>query len=116
MNFRPGNFCSLPEKMRSVVLHIRLVAYSANETAIGASSWGAPAFSVTEPRTPPLVLSAEAEAEKPGTKLPEPKCRLTGMSVSSKTAHSGSQWSLWNDGNPSGSGLSGKETVRAPFE
>ena len=56
-----------------------------------------------------------AEAPNPGTKLPDPKCRLTTTPVSSKTSQSGPQWSLWNDGRPSGTGLSGNDTTRAPL-
>src|SRR5579871_2829747 len=99
MNLSFGCFCSWPEKTRSEAVHIRLVAYTANEVQVGASSsLSAPSTRAeTDWNSPPLKAgdSALAEAEKPGTKLPEPKCRLTTTPVSSNTSHSGPQWSLW---------------------
>src|SRR6204780_3184591 len=121
MNLSRGCFCSCPEKTRSDAVHIKLVAYTANEVAVGASSSLIsalpPVRAETDLNSPPLKLgeSALAEAENPGTKLPDPKCRLTTTPVSSKTSQSGPQWSLWNEGRPSGTGLSGNDTTRAPL-
>jgi len=53
----------------------------------------------------------EARHERTGPEVQAtPACRSPRHS-----AHSGSQWSVWNDGRPSGTGLSGNEIVRAPF-
>jgi hypothetical protein len=48
-------------------------------------------------------------------KLPDPKCRPTGMSAASQASQNGSQKPVWNDGSPSGTGLSAKLTARKPF-
>src|SRR5579875_237144 len=101
---RFGNRCSLPENSKSTVVHIRLVANRVVATAKGASG------TVSCPGTGFTV-----EKEKPGTKEPEPKCSDTGIWASEQTCHNRSQWSLWKEGRPSGTGLSGKDTVRAPF-
>src|SRR5271165_6741714 len=121
MNLSRGCFCSWPEKTRSDAVHIRLVAYTAKEVTVGASSSLIsalpPVRAETDLNSPPLKFgeSCLAEAENPGTKLPDPKCRLTTTPVSSKTSQSGPQWSLWNEGRPSGTGLSGNDTTRAPL-
>src|SRR5689334_7638680 len=57
----------------------------------------------------------DAENENPGTKDPDPKCSETGIRASSQARQSGSQWSVWKDGCPSGTGLSGKLTVLVPL-
>src|SRR5215212_11794693 len=104
MILRLGCFCRTPEKTRSIVDHIRLVANEAMALMNGMSGAGAEG-----------PARACAEKENPGTKLPDPKCRASGVSVSSRAFHIGSQWSEAKDGRPSGTGLSGKETVRAPI-
>src|SRR5271165_1452177 len=103
-NCRSGNCCSLPEKSRSTVVHIRFDENRVMVTANGASGICiCPGMGFMD------------ENENPGTYEPEPKCNDTGMCVSEHTRHRRSQWSEWNDGNPSGTGLSGNHTVRAPL-
>src|SRR5262245_8645474 len=104
MNFSCGCFCRTPEKSRSDTDHMRLVAYREMATAKGASR--GPACGPSRP---------DEEKEKPGTKLPEPKCNEIGVSVSTQACQRGSQAGEWNEGRPSGAGLSGKETVRTPL-
>src|SRR5829696_3948987 len=104
MILRLGCFCRTPEKTRSIDDHIRLVANEAMALMNGMSGAGAEG-----------PARACAEKENPGTKLPDPKCRASGVSVSSRAFHIGSQWSDAKDGRPSGTGLSGKDTVRAPI-
>ena len=41
-------------------------------------------------------------------------CMHTTVSVSTHACQTGSQWSVENDGKPSGTGFSGKVTARAP--
>src|ERR1700721_3968926 len=121
MNLSRGCFCSWPEKIRSDAVHIRLVAYTAKEVAVGASSSLIsalpPVRAETDLNSPPLKPgdSCLAEAENPGTKLPEPKCRLTTRPVSSKTSQRGPQWPLWNEGRPRGTGLAGNDHTPAPL-
>ena len=49
-----------------------------------------------------------------GTTPLVPMCMHTAMSVSHAASHSGSQCSVENDGNPSGTGFSGNVIARAP--
>src|ERR1700733_11328182 len=102
--WRSGNCCNLPENSRSTVDHIRFVENSAVATAKGASG------TAISPGTGLI-----GEKEKPGTREPAPKCSDPGILASEQTCHKRSQWSEWNDGRPSGTGLSGNEIVRAPF-
>src|SRR5690606_37028817 len=99
-----GNRWSAPENNRSTVVHMRFDEKSTIGTANGA--W--PLASV-------FCVIAACENENPGTNEPDPKCSDSDSCASSHTAHSGSQWSVWNDGRPMGTGLSGNEIVRAPF-
>src|SRR5580658_1810986 len=102
-----GNFCSLPLNSRSTVVHIRL-----EENRMVGTTNGAILVFAAFPMFSPVGFSAMKE--KPGTNEPDPKCSDTSVSVSAHSAHSGSQWSVWNDGRPSGTGESGNEIVRAP--
>src|SRR5258708_38051652 len=87
MNRSFGCRCSTPEKSRSTVDHHRLDENTAIATANGA-------FGAT---------TLGSMNEKPGTKLPDPKCRHTGRTASSKAAHRGPQGVGWGkDGRPSG--------------
>ena len=49
-----------------------------------------------------------------GTTPLVPMCMHTTVSVSTHACHTGSQWSVENDGSPSGTGFSGNVTARAP--
>src|ERR1700761_9455605 len=107
-NCRSGNCCSLPLNSRSTVDHIRLEEKRMVGMTNGAIFESAAAVIS-------LTVGLMFMNEKPGMNEPDPKCRDTGVPVSAHRAHSGSQWSLWKDGRPSGTGLSGKEIVRAPL-
>ena len=50
-----------------------------------------------------------------GTLPDVPKCIDTGISHSCTASQNGSQWSVWNEGSPSGTGFSGNDTDRAPL-
>src|SRR5581483_2364067 len=103
-NCRSGNCWSLPENSRSTQDHIRLDENKVIATANGASgALNSAGF---------MALAAK---ENPGTNEPEPKCSDSGMCASEHTRQRGSQWSVWNEGSPPGTGLSGKEIVRAPL-
>src|SRR3954468_17670590 len=79
---RFGNLWNTGETNRSAVVYIELHPNREMDTAKGASS---------------AVDGA----------LPEvPKCIDSGISASWATAKTGSQWSVWNDGSPSGAGFS----------
>src|SRR3984957_13300274 len=100
ITFNLGCRCSRPENTMSDNDHMRFVENTLIATAKGACG-----------STTSLSMN-----EKPGTKLPEPKCRHTGISVSSKACQTGSQcvgW--WNDGSPSGMGASGNDTALDPI-
>src|ERR1700735_4913748 len=107
-NVRFGNFCSAPLNSRSTVVHIRF-----EENRIVGMTNGA--IFDSEAAAISLAVGLSAMNEKPGTNEPDPKCSDTGVSVSAHRAHRGAQWSVWNDGRPSGTGESGNEIVRAPF-
>ena len=88
---RPGNLWNSGEKSRSAAHTIEFVPIVEIQTTIGASG-----------------------AVSGG--LPElPKCMNNGNWVSCTVANSGSQWSLWIEGRPSGLVASGKVIAFAPF-
>src|ERR1035438_1385741 len=91
-NCRSGNFCSAPLNSRSTVDHIRLEENRMVGTTNGAI-FSAAAFAIS------LAVGFRAMNEKPGTNEPDPKCSDTGVPVSAHSAHSGSQWEVWNDGS-----------------
>src|SRR5258705_10101760 len=62
-----------------------------------------------------IVTANGASGAVDGAWPEEPKWTDSGMSASSSAENSGSQWSVWKDGRPSGTGFSGKVTVRAPL-
>src|SRR3984885_6078224 len=92
-NVRFGNFCSAPLNSRSTVVHIKF-----EENRMVGITHGADLDSEAAAMSLPVGL--RALNEKPGTTEPDPQCSDTGLSVSAHRAHSGSQWSVWNDGRP----------------
>src|SRR5271155_3181431 len=94
-NARFGNFCSAPLNSRSTVVHIRF-----EENRMVGMTNGA--IFDSEAAVISSAVGLKAMNEKPGTNEPDPKCSDTGVSVSEHSAQSGSQWSVWNEGRPSG--------------
>ena len=91
MILRRGNRSSTPLISQSTPAIIELRPLSETSTVVGASS---------------DVVTRRDEL---------PMCMHTGTSASSAIAQSGSQWSVWTDGNPSTVGFSENAIALAPF-
>jgi hypothetical protein len=70
---------------------------------------------MAQPKNSTPIVSEGAPVDVAGADDDDPACRQSTVPVSSHAAMNGSQWPVCNDGSPSRSGSSGKDTAVNPF-